>query len=166
MDEASSRAGGPSKHHPAWNAGAWSSLLDCSALRGKGKPRSFASPGESPVEGPRRGSSNYHGFRASHNRRPLSNALPRKGLQPWSFLFVGVCVRTTAVAKFSTSVSTATGGRFAVARCVGITIGGLNAKRPTVITKTRSRADELIASAKKLTAYVNAWLESILRQKK
>jgi hypothetical protein len=159
MDKTSSRAGGPSKHHPAWNAGAWSFLLNCSALRGNGKPRSLASTGESPVEGPRRGSSNYHGFRASHNRRALSNALPRKGLPPWSFLFVGAFVSTPAVAKFFSSVSTATAGRFAVARCVGITTGGLNAMRPTAITKTRAKAERLMPSVKKSTANVSAWLE-------
>jgi hypothetical protein len=79
MDRTSSRAGGPSMHHLAWKAGAWSFLLSYSALRGKVKPRPQSPIGVSRVEDPRRGSSNYLGFRASHNRRPLSTVLPRKG---------------------------------------------------------------------------------------
>jgi hypothetical protein len=74
-------------------------------------------------------------------------------------LFVGVFVSTPSVGKFSTSASTATGDRFAVARYVGITTGGLNAMRLTAITKARAKAERLMPSVKKSTANVSAWLE-------
>lgn len=158
MEKTSSRAEGTRTHHLSVKARALSFLVNCSALRGKGKPRSLTPIGIPPVESPRRGSSNHHEFRASHNRRPLSTALPRKGLPPWFWLFAGVSVSTPAVAKFFSSVFTATAGRFAVARCVGITTGELNAMRPTAITNESSKANWPIASVKKTTGNVSAWL--------
>lgn len=168
MYKTSSRAAGARTHHLPVKARAGSFLLNCLALRGKEKPRSSTAIGVSDGEGPRRGSSTYLRFRASHNRRPLSIALPQKGLPPWSSLFVEVSVGMPPVGESSTSASTATADKFAVARCVGlgITTAGRNAIRPTVFTRTSSKADWLIASVKKPTADVSAWLETIPRCRK
>jgi len=161
MDKTSSRAEGARTHHHSVKARAGSFLLNCLASRGKEKPRSSSAIGVSYGEGPRRGSSNHIRIRASHNRRPLSTALPHKGLPPWSFLYVGVCVRTPPVAKSSTFACTATADRFAVPRSVGITTGGINAMKPTAVTKTRAKADGLMPSVNKPTCNVSAWLEPI-----
>jgi hypothetical protein len=142
-----------------------SPLINCSALRGKEKPRSSRATGVSVAEGPRRGSSTYNRVRASHNRRPLSTALLQKGWPPWSLLFVDASVSTARVAESSTSVPTATEDKFAVARRVVITTAGINAMRRTVITRTRSKADLLIAIVKKPTACVRPWLERGSRKK-
>lgn len=165
-ETASSRAEGAAKHRPSINPRACSSLLNCSVLRGKAKPRSVATIGVSEVEGPRRGSSNYLGIRASHNRRPLSTAFPRKGSLFWSFMFVAACAATPPVAESSTSAPTATVAKFAVARGVAITTGGSNAVRPTVVTRAHSKADWLIASVREPTADVSFWLEAIARCRK
>ena len=74
-------------------------------------------------------------------------------------MFGEVSVGIPAVGESSTFASTATAGKFAVARSVGITTGGSNAKRPTAVTKTRAKADGLIASVNKPTADVSVWLE-------
>ena len=166
MDKTSSRAEGARTHHHSVKARAGSFLLNCLALRGKEKPRSSTAIGVSDGEGPRRGSSTYLGFRASHNRRPLSTALPQKGLPPWSSLFVDVSVGIPPVAESSTSVPTATADKFAVARCAGITTAGSNAMRLTAITKTRSKAGWLIASVKQPTSNVSDWLETTPRCRK
>jgi len=161
MDKTSSRAEGARTHHHSVKARAGSFLLNCLASRGKEKPRSSSAIGVSYGEGPRRGSSNHIRIRASHNRRPLSTALPHKGLPPWSCLFVGVCVSTPLVAKSSTSASTAIADRFAVPRSVGITTGGINAMKPTAATKIRAKAGWLITSVNEPTIDISAWLESI-----
>ncbi len=161
MDKTSSRAEGARTHHHSVKARAGSFLLNCLALRGKEKPRSSLPIGVSYVEGPRRGSSKHVRIRASHNRRPLSTALPQEGLPPWSSLFVGVSVSTPPVAKSSTFASTATADRFAVPRSVGITTGGINAMKPTSVTKTRAKAGWLITSVNEPTIDVSAWLEPI-----
>ena len=166
MDKTSSRAEGARTHHHSVKARAGSFLLNCLASRGKEKPRSSSAIGVSDEEGPRRGSSNHIRIRASHNRRPLSTALPHKGLPPWSSMFVEVFVGIPAVAKSSTSASTATVGKFAVARCVGITTGGINPIRLTAVTKIRAKADVLIASVNKPTGNVSAWLERKPRGRK
>jgi hypothetical protein len=165
-ERASSRAGGARRHHPAIKARACSFLLNCSALRGKAKPRSSEPTGVSDVEVPRRGVSTYHVETASHNRRPLSNALLQKGWPPWSWLFVDVSVSTPPVAESSTSASTATVDKFAVGRGVVITTAGLNAVRRTAVTRANPKANVLVASVKQPTAYVRPWLERGSRQKK
>ena len=136
-------------------------LIKCSALRGREKPRPDITIGVSAVEGPRKGKLHLTSDGASHNRRPLSTALSRKGSSPWSFMFVGAFVRTARAAKSSTSASTATAGKYAVARCVGIATGGLNAMRPTGVTKARRKAGRLILSVNKPTGNVSCWPEPI-----
>jgi hypothetical protein len=76
-------------------------------------------------------------------------------------MFVGAFVRTARAVKSSTSASTATAGKYAVTRCVGIATGGLNAKRPTAVTKARKKADGIIASVNKPTGNVSSWLKPI-----
>jgi hypothetical protein len=163
MDKTSSRAEGARTHHHSVKARAGSFLLNCLASRGKEKPRSSFAIGVSYGEGPRRGSSTHIRIRASHNRRPLSTALPHKGLPPWSYLFVGVCVSTPPVAKSSTSACTATADKYAVVRCVGITTGGFNAMRPTANTKQRKKVSWLMPVVNEPTGFVGAFLEPIPR---
>ena len=158
-ERTSSRAAGAGKHHHAIKARACSSLLNCSALRGKAKPRSSTPIGVSDVEGPRGGSSTYLVERASHSRRPLSTVLPREGWPPWFSSFVDASVATPPVAESSISAPTVTADKFAVARRVVTSTAGLNAMRRSAITRTRSKADWLIASVRQPTAYVRPWLE-------
>ena len=153
-------------HHLPMNYWTPSPLISCSALRGKEKPRSIAPIGVSAAEGPRRGSSTYNRVRASHNRRPLSTASLQKGSPPWSSLFVDVSVGTARVSESSTSAPTVTADKFAVGRRVAISTAGLNAMRRIAITRTNPKADVLIASVRKPTAYVRPWLERGSRRKK
>jgi len=161
MDKTSSRAEGARTDHQSVKARAGSFLLNCLALRGKEKPRSSLPIGVSLGEGPRRGSSNHNRIRASHNRRPLSIAMPQKGLPPWSSMFGEVFVGIPAAGESSTSASTATADKFAVPKSVGITTGGINAMKPTAVTKISAKAGWLITSVNKPTVNVSAWLEPI-----